>query len=82
MSGYRHLSPDLLRRLDDALDDAIGRVWDGEATRATVALAFAVGRDKEGDLVVTFSRKAGRDEQGSFQPTLAGQGRFELDDAA
>ena len=69
--SYRHLSPALLRKLDDEIEAGIQRVRDdpdGTAT-ADVSLAFKIGLDKDGVLLVNFTNKHSDTEKGSFQPS-------------
>lgn len=75
-----HISADLVRKIDLALGEAVRRVDDGKAEKETVALAFTVGRDKDGDLIVVYQRKAGQVASGSWEPSKPEQGRLGLDD--
>lgn len=64
----KHISETLLEKLDRQLGEAIRDVEKRTAEKASVGLAFTVGRDKEDNVVVQFRHKAATQEGGSWEP--------------
>lgn len=75
-----NISADLVQKIDVALGEAVSRVDAGKAEKETVALSFTVGRDKDGELMVAYQRKAGQVASGSWEPSIPAQARLDLDD--
>jgi hypothetical protein len=73
----RHIGEGLMDRLDDALSEALERVRDGDATKASVTLAFTISVDDEGEEEATYTLKAARGAKGEWRPG-SGQPRLPL----
>jgi hypothetical protein len=64
----RHVGDGLLDKLDDALSEALHKIRDGDAAKATVTLAFSITVDDEGEEEFTYTLKAARGAKGEWRP--------------
>lgn len=71
-----HLTPTLLRAINQDLAEAVRAVERREAERVSVTLAIVVGRDKEDQVAMAYSRRGVTVEKGRLQVTPTGQGRL------
>lgn len=74
----RHVGEGLLDKLDAALTEALCRIRDGDATKATVTLAFTLAVDDEGEEEFGYTLKAARGAKGEWRPG-SGQPRLPFD---
>ena len=68
---YKHLSHELLRKIDEAIEAGVKQVESDHemAAQANVSLSFAIGYNKDDELIVAFTNKSGVTEKGSFTPS-------------
>ena len=72
----RHLRPEVVRRLDDHIAEAVRAVEDGEAARVTITGRFVVAQGKEGGLEVTYALTGATVERGRLSSLPLGQMRL------
>ena len=74
----RHLTADIIERLDQELGIALRSVTTGAVEKASVALTLTAERDEDEETVVTWTQKQGAAAKGRLGATR--QPRLPLDD--